>query len=173
MIRQVHRSTSAASVLRGLYRGAQPGDVRLIASWDEYPAGLAALVTTGPTGPDTHSLAFMLAMPVRACDRAPHRYVYHLALRNAPEDRRLCDEEWAEVAAAMMAETGIAPADDLAGCRWIALRVEDAAVHVVATLARDDGREPRFWGDFVAAAGVAHRYEQRYGLASTDQRRPR
>lgn len=172
MIRQVHRSADVAAVLRRLYRPAGGGDVRLIASWDWWPEQLAATITATADGPSTGAVARLLAQPVRACDRAPERYVYHLVLRNAPTDRRLSDEEWAQIAADMMTETGIAPGEDWAGCRWIAVRAGDAAVHVVATLAREDGREPRFWGDFAAAARVAHRYEQRYGLASTDPRRP-
>lgn len=172
MIRQVHRSADVAGVLRRLYRPAGGSDVRLIASWDWWPEQLAATIAAGAGEPRTGELARLLAQPVRVCERAPEQYVYHLVLRNAPTDRTLSDAEWAEIAADMMTETGIAPADDWSACRWVAIRAEDAAVHVVATLAREDGREPHLFKDFVAIAGVAHRYEQRHGLASTDPRQP-
>jgi len=37
----------------------------------------------------------------------------------------------------------------------------------VATLAREDGRPPRLWGDYRALAEVAQAYEARFGLRST------
>ncbi|MDT0263988.1 hypothetical protein [Jatrophihabitans lederbergiae] len=85
-----------------------------------------------------------LEQPVRAYDRAPAEFVYHLVLRNAPEDRRLSDEEWADVCTEAMSRTGIAPEGDSAGCRWVAVRHAEDHVHLVATLAGSiDSRDAR------------------------------
>jgi hypothetical protein len=113
------------------------------------------------------ALARALAAPVAACDRAPAQWVYHLVLRNDDADRWLSDAEWAQVCRSAMDATGIAPADDPAGCRWVAVRHADEHVHLVAALAREDGRVPRIWNDYRALAQVAHTYEQRFGLRST------
>src|SRR5664280_2128077 len=40
-------------------------------------------------------------------------------------------------------------------------------VHLVATLAREDGRPPRVWNDYRALAEVAHEFEAKFGLRST------
>ena len=112
-------------------------------------------------------LVKLLEQPVRSCERAPEQHVYHLVLRTAPEDRRLSDEEWAEVCTEAMARTGIAPHDDPAGCRWVAVRHADDHVHVVATLAREDGRPPKTWNDWRALGEVAHEFEDKFELRST------
>ncbi len=110
-----------------------------------------------------------MAMPVRGCDRAPAEWVYHLVLRNAAQDRALSDGEWAEVCVAVVDRTGIAPAGDLAACRWIAVRTGwPGQAHLVASLAREDGREPKTWGSYWRLREVAHEFERRYGLRSTE-----
>ncbi len=95
-----------------------------------------------------------------------------MALRNAPEDRRLSDGEWVEVCTAAVDRTGIAPTGDLAACRWIAVRPEHPGqAYVVATLAREDGREPKTWNSYRRLRDVAHEFERRYGLRSTEPAR--
>ena len=49
----------------------------------------------------------------------------------------------------------------------MAVRHADEHVHLVATLAREDGRPPRVWNDYRALAEVAHTYEAKFGLRST------
>jgi hypothetical protein len=60
--------------------------------------------------------------------------VWHCALRAAPGDRELSDEEWAQVAGLVMDRTGLAPAGDEVGVRWVAVRHAADHVHLVATL---------------------------------------
>lgn len=96
------------------------------------------------------------------------RPVWHCALRAAPQDRLLSDEEWAQVAADVMDRTGLSAAgQEDNGVRWVAVRHGADHVHLVAVLAHQDGRKPRL--DFqryrVREAGRAA--EQRYGLRST------
>ena len=61
------------------------------------------------------------------------RPVWHCAMRAAPEDRMLPDEEWAQVAARVMHRTGLAPYGDDLGVRWVAVRHAPDHIHIVAT----------------------------------------
>src|SRR5674536_287142 len=55
-------------------------------------------------------------------------------------DRHLADEQWRDIAATYLDRIGLAPRGDDLGVRWVAVRHADDHVHVVATLARQDGR---------------------------------
>src|SRR5450759_2974718 len=91
VIRRVFHGRSPYGLVRYLYgegRRNEHTEPHLIASWDDDPAGLEP--------------AFVPALdrPVGGCDRAPQQWVYHLVLRNDAADRRLSDEEWAQVCTA-------------------------------------------------------------------------
>src|SRR5215813_309580 len=60
----------------------------------------------------------LAALAVSGCGKP----VWHCAVRAAPEDRMLSDAEWAQVAARVMDRTGLAPAGDELGVRWVAVR---------------------------------------------------
>src|SRR5664280_1048434 len=170
VIRRVFHGRSPYGLVRYLYgegRRNEHTEPHLIASWDDDPAGLEPAFVAALDRPDVAPLVRTLARPVGGCDRAPQQWVYHLVLRNDAADRRLSDDEWAQVCRAAMERTGIAPAGDPAGCRWVAVRHADEHVHLVATLAREDGRQPRVWNDYRALAEVAHTYEAKFGLRST------
>jgi hypothetical protein len=47
-----------------------------------------------------------------------------------------------------MHRTGLAPYEDDLGVRWVAVRHAADHIHIVATLARQDGRRPRIWNDY-------------------------
>jgi hypothetical protein len=93
--------------------------------------------------------------------------VWHCSLRAAPEDRLLSDAEWAQVAARVMDRTGLAPAGDDSGVRWVAVRHAADHVHLVATLARQDGTRPRVWNDFYRVRDACRDSEQQLRLRST------
>ncbi|MFJ3882426.1 hypothetical protein ACIPW5_33905 [Streptomyces sp. NPDC090077] len=136
-------------------------DPHLITAWDPdlpCPARHPGRTTLG-------ELADLLDAPVQALrgDR-PDKHVWHVSVRNAPGDRTLTDAEWAEVAAAMADAAGIAPYGDEQACRWAAVRHADDHIHLVATLARVDGRQPRLRGDILAMHAVARAFEARWGL---------
>ncbi|MDT0262440.1 relaxase/mobilization nuclease domain-containing protein [Jatrophihabitans lederbergiae] len=167
------RGKSPYGLVRYLYgegRRNEHTDAHMIASWDGNPARLEPEFIEGLDMHNVAPLVRQLEQPVRACDRAPKEWVYHLVFRNAPEDRRLSDEEWAQVCTAAMERTGIAPEGDPAGCRWVAVRHADDHVHVVATLAREDGRAPNVWRDYPRLAEVRHEFEDKFGLRSTAPR---
>jgi hypothetical protein len=66
-----------------------------------------------------------------------------------------------------MDRTGIAPAGDDGGCRWVLVRHGADHVHLVATLARQDGVRPRLSRDFDKLRAVAADWEARLGLLRT------
>ncbi|MFC7639617.1 relaxase/mobilization nuclease domain-containing protein [Streptomyces thermogriseus] len=135
-------------------------DPHLVAAWDpgiDDPARSPDMTLT--------DLALLLDAPVHALlGRKPREHVYHVAVRNAPEDRVLSDAEWARVAREMMHAAGVAPHGDDQGCRWVAVRHADDHIHIVATRARQDGRQPDISWDIVKMHDVARRFEIEFGL---------
>lgn len=167
MITRALPGRSVGQVLRWLYGprsdGAVPG-ARLVASWDGVSTAVEPAVTVETGRVDTAGLTRVLLAPVDGCERVPARFVYHLVLRTAAGDRWLCDVEWAQVATAAMDATGIAPDGDSGGCRWVAVCTGEVEVHVVATLARQDGRAPQLRSDYATLARVTGDCEVRFGL---------
>ncbi|WP_146075745.1 relaxase/mobilization nuclease domain-containing protein [Streptomyces sp. Ru62] len=135
-------------------------DPHLVAAWDpniEDPARSPGMTLT--------DLALILDAPVYALPgRKPDRHVYHVAVRNPPEDRTLTDAEWARVARELMHAAGIDPHGDDQACRWVAVRHADDHIHIVATRARQDGRQPDISWDIVKMHEVARRFEVEFGL---------
>jgi hypothetical protein len=66
-----------------------------------------------------------------------------------------------------MDRTGLAPADDEVGVRWVAVRHAADHIHLVATLARQDGARPRIWNDFYRVREACLEAERRFGLSVT------
>ncbi len=79
----------------------------------------------------------------------------------------LSDAEWAQVAAGVMARTGLARAGDECGVRWVAVRHAPDHIHIVATLARQDGIRPKIWNDFHRVRDACQEAERWFGLRST------
>ncbi len=79
----------------------------------------------------------------------------------------LSDAQWALAAERVMHRTGLAPAGDDLGVRWVAVRHAADHIHIVATLARQDGARPRIWGDYYRVREACHDAERRFGLRST------
>jgi hypothetical protein len=135
-------------------------DPHLVAAWDpdiKDPARSPDMTLT--------DLALILDAPVHALlGRKPSKHVYHVAVRNPPEDRTLTDAEWARVARELMHAAGIHPHGDDQGCRWVAVRHADDHIHIVATRARQDGRQPDISWDIVKMHDVARRFEVELGL---------
>ena len=80
----------------------------------------------------------------------------------------LSDGEWARVAGDVMHRTGLAPygqEDD--SVRWVAVRHADDHIHLVAMLARQDGRQPDLWHDYFRVREACQAAEERYDLRRT------
>ncbi|MGH3159513.1 MAG: relaxase/mobilization nuclease domain-containing protein, partial [Streptosporangiaceae bacterium] len=153
--------------LFGPGRYAEHTDPHIVAGW-RHPAALEPPL--GPGGKrDFRKLTGLLLQPQAAM--AGHGYaqpVWHCAMRAAPEDRMLSDDEWAGIAHEVMHRTGLSPhGQDDEAVRWIAVRHGEDHIHIVAMLARQDGGKPSLsWERYkVRAACVAA--EQRYGLRCT------
>ncbi|MFI5804430.1 relaxase/mobilization nuclease domain-containing protein [Streptomyces sp. NPDC051561] len=134
-------------------------DPHLVASWDD---------NAPDPGRDPEAtlkqLQQLLDQPVENVepDARPDRHVWHLSVRNAPTDRILSDEEWADVARRMVAATGIDPDDG--ACRWAAVRHADDHIHIVATLVREDGYKPNLDQDANRSQAEARLLEAELGL---------
>ncbi|WP_378230904.1 relaxase/mobilization nuclease domain-containing protein [Actinomadura syzygii] len=95
------------------------------------------------------------------------RDLWHCAVRTAPTDRLLTDQEWNQTAREMVHAAGIAPKGDPGGCRWVAVRHADDHIHIVATLRRMDGKMPDRGNDYLRLRQTCRNLEERYGLAVT------
>ena len=96
------------------------------------------------------------------------RPVWHCSMRAAPGDKLLSDDEWAQIASDVMDRTGLAPSgqeDD--AVRWVAIRHGDDHIHIVGTLARQDGRRPQVHNDRYRVREACLAAEQRYKLRRT------
>jgi len=153
-------------------------NARIVACWDSHPQDLQPPV--GPTGHrDFTELAGRLDEPVAALGYSKQELcaikpVYHLTVAaakdpetGAPLDRTLTDAEWADVAQEYLDRIGLARRDDDLGVRWVAVRHAEDHVHIVATLARQDGRRPRLSNDHYRSMEASRFVEQKYGLVAT------
>ena len=96
------------------------------------------------------------------------RPVWHCSMRTAPGDRMLSDDEWAQIACDVMNRTGLSPfgqEDD--AVRWVAIRHGDDHIHIVAMLARQDGRRVRLDFERLKVRKSCLDVEERYELKST------
>ncbi|GAA4364115.1 hypothetical protein GCM10023088_07970 [Actinomadura verrucosospora] len=93
--------------------------------------------------------------------------VWHLPLRAAPEDPVMSDQQWARIAHEVMDRVGLAPAGDFGAVRWVAVRHAADHVHIVATLARQDGGRPDVWNDGYRVRDACRAIERQYGLRRT------
>jgi hypothetical protein len=63
--------------------------------------------------------------------------------------------------------TGLAPTGDDLGVRWVAVRHAGDHIHIVATLARQDGTRPRTWNGFYRVREACQQAEEQLGLRAT------
>jgi hypothetical protein len=83
----------------------------------------------------------------------------------------LSDTEWGHLARDIMDRTGLAPhGQDAEAVRWLAVRHADDHIHIVGTLARQDGTRPQFWNDYYRVREACRAAEERHGLWRTAPR---
>ena len=153
--------------LFGPGRREEHTDPHIVAGW-RHPASLEPALR--PDGKrDFATLTGLLKQPQAALGERGHaRPVWHCAMRAAPSDWMLSDDEWAAIAHEVMHRTGLLPyGQEDQAVRWIAVRHGDDPIHLVAMLARQDGGKPSLsWERYkVRAACIAA--EQRFGLRCT------
>lgn len=155
------RTYGVLAYLYGPGRRDEHIDPHLVTSWD----GTAPDPGRDP-GATLTQLQQHLDLPVLAVapDERPTHHVWHCSVRTAPDDRALSEREWAQAARRVVAATGIAPADDPHGCRWVAIRHADDHIHIIATLMRHDGTRPRDFRSGKRAQAECRQIEQEWGL---------
>jgi hypothetical protein len=169
MIGKVVRGSNLGGLLRYLYgpgRANEHTDPHLVAGFGDPHEIEPDRRVDG--SPDLQRLTGLLLLPLAldpfgGCEKL----VWHCSVRAAPGDRTLSDEEWGQVAAAVMDRTGFARHDDESGVRWVAIRHAPDHIHLVATLARQDGRRARTWNDFFRVREACRDAERRLGLQVT------
>ncbi len=145
----------------------------MIGGFDE-PGVLEPVVGEGGRR-DFGRLVALLEQPLAAAGvGADKKPVYHLiiAAKKNPEtgalvDPHLSDTQWRDIAETYLDRLGLAPRGDDLGVRWVAVRHADDHVHVVATLARQDGRRVFPRNDFWRAGEASREVEAKYGLSVT------
>ncbi|MEU9200392.1 hypothetical protein ACLQ2N_02300 [Streptomyces sp. DT224] len=166
MIAHLQRASSTAGLFSSLYELAERGghiSPRLIAG-DGRGAPIELLAESG----SLPYLAQALDAPVeRLGSRAPERPTWFCSVRSNPQRPDLTDAQWAAVARRLVAVTGVAPDGDPDACRWIALRDQPRQVHVVATLAREDGILHNAYRDAFHLETECHRIAAELGHLST------
>lgn len=164
MIPHIHkRGKNTYGLLAYLYGPGQAEehtDPHLVASFD----GMAPDPGRDPAV-TLKELQVLLDQPLAAIEseRRPAKHVWHISVRNAPDDPILSDSDWADIARRIVAATGIDP-DDGAGCRWAAVRHAEDHIHIIATLVREDGYKPDLDNDAARAQAEARLLEVQYGL---------
>src|SRR5450432_1381314 len=169
VIGKVIRGTNAGRLLYYLYgpgRANEHTDPHLVAGFGD-PADLEPERRLDGSR-DLRWLTALLTQPLAALARPGYaKPVWHCAVRAAQGDRLVSDAEWAQVAAAVMDRTGLAPAGDDQGVRWVAVRHAPDHLHLAATLARQDGARPRIWNDFYRVGEACQDAERQLGLTAT------
>jgi hypothetical protein len=165
----VLRGTRAAGLIRYLYgpgRHEEHTDPRLVAGWRD-PAELEPLARVDGKR-DFRRLHGLLNQPLAALGRRGFgKPVWHCVARAAPDHPVLSDSQWARIAEEIMHRMGLARPGDDDAVRWIAVRHAPDHIHIVATLARQDGTRPRIWNDFYRVHEACQAVERRYGLRVT------
>ncbi len=153
--------------LYGPGRREEHTDPHIVAGW-RHPAELEPPQRPGGQR-DFRRLNGLLNQPHTALGTwGFDRPVWHCAVRAAPGDRMLSDDEWAQIAGDIMHRTGLSPygqEDD--AVRWVAIRHGDDHIHIVAMLARQDGRRPRTSNERYLVRAACRTAEDRYGLRRT------
>ncbi|WP_169514749.1 relaxase/mobilization nuclease domain-containing protein [Actinomadura atramentaria] len=168
MIAKVIRGTRVQGLIRYLYgpgRFNEHRDPHIVAGFDD-PARLELPVRDGRR--DYRRLDGLMRQTLAVLgDRNHDRPIWHVPVRAHPDDPILTDAQWAEIAAEIMHRTGLAPRDDPEGVRWFAIRHADDHIHIVATLARQDGQRPNIWGDRYRVREACRAVEDRHDLHRT------
>lgn len=179
--RVLKRGSNLTGLLYYLYgpgKACEHVNPRLVSGW-RHPAELEPPLR--PDGRrDFRRLTGLLDMPVALLgDRAPDDPVWHCVVRAAPGDPELGDGAWMRIAGEVMHRTGLSRhGEEDEGVRWVAVHHGDNHIHIVATLARQDGRRAGLHNEYYQIGEALRDIEAEYGLVAvvradrTASRRP-
>lgn len=138
---------------------------RLVASWCGDSAHLEP-PGIGTRNRPTRRLAQILEVPVlSARGKVPSELGWHCVVRAADADPKLSDDWWRAICAELMHRVGLSVhGDEDKGVRWVAVHHGGNHVHIVAVLARLDGRPVRLRGDWYRIQEAMAWAERQYGL---------
>ena len=165
--RVLPRGGNVRGVLHYLYgkgKHSQHINPRLVAGWI-HPADLEP--PRRADGKRNFSrLTALLELPVQlARGKVPGKFVYHVAVRCAPDDPELGDGAWNAIAAEIMHRLGLSERGrEDQGVRWVAVHHGDNHIHIVATLARQDRRPAWPKNDYYRLGEALRDIERAYGL---------
>jgi hypothetical protein len=169
LIGKVLRGTRVAGLIWYLYgpgRHEEHTDPHLVAGWRD-PEELEPAFRADGTR-DFRRINGLLNQPLAALGRRGFdKPIWHCVVRAAPDDPVLSDAQWARAAEEIMHRTGLARSGDDEAVRWVAVRHAPDHVHIVATLARQDGTKPRIWNDYFRVREACLAVERRYCLRVT------
>ncbi|HWG00834.1 MAG TPA: hypothetical protein VG164_03155, partial [Trebonia sp.] len=153
--------------LYGPGRHEEHTDPHIVAGW-WHPAELEPPLRADGTR-DFRRLFGLLNQPHAALGKwGTKRPVWHTVMRADPRDKTLSDDEWAQIAGDVMNRTGLSAfGEEDEGVRWIAVRHGADHIHIVAMLARQDGRRWRLEFEKKRVREACLAAEERYGLVST------
>ncbi len=182
--RVVSRPRRPHQLLRYLFgpgRDHQHTSPHLVAAWCGDPAHFEP-PSTGTERRYVHRLAQVLEVPVAlARGKVSDGAVWHCVVRAASDDPDMGEDAWQVIAAELMHRTGLSEhGKEDKGVRWVAVHHGDNHIHIVAVLARVDGRPVRLHGDWYRIAEAMAWAEREYGLTpvaragarGTAERRP-
>ncbi|MFH8350214.1 relaxase/mobilization nuclease domain-containing protein [Streptomyces sp. NPDC018045] len=102
-------------------------------------------------------------------------HVWHCSISLPPEDGRLSDEQWAQVARRVMDDMGFSEASGKAPCRWLAVHHGPSKdgndhIHLMVNLVRDDGTKASVWRDYPRVQQICGTLEREMGLRVVEGR---
>ncbi len=169
--RVLPRGKRVQGVLRYLYKTGEDSrhvSPHVVGSW-RHPASVEPPVSENGKrnfGP----LASMLENPLYMldADRRPRQPVWHCVVRAAPGDPDLTDGQCLDISREVMHRLGLSVrGHEGEGVRWVAVHHGDNHIHIVATLARQDGRRPKLDREYIRLGAAMRAVEQKYGLRVT------
>ncbi len=136
----------------------------LVSGW-RHPADLEPPLRDNGK-PDFRRLTGLLEQPLALLgEHAPAKPVWHCTVRAAPGDPDLGDGAWMRIAGEVMDRSGLSRyGEEHQGVRWVAVHQGENHIHIVAVLARQDGRRARLDNDFYRIGEACRDIEKEYGL---------
>ena len=166
-VRRGKNMTGLVAYLAGPGRSNEHTDPHLV-------AGSAPIMAWWDTATLSHQDALdigrELSQPVRIYDtEIPAGYVWHCSLSLPPQEEKLTDQKWGEIATDFMREMGFIDVEGKADVRWAAVhhgasKGGNDHIHLAVNLVRLDGTKADTYKDWPRSQSVSRELEKRHGL---------